>query len=124
MRLRQNPLRNENNSEGRGWYRYTVISVCGVFSQEQDRYGHKTRMAARTPFFGALSGKEQINPAIFIRFFSSFFLGFLTFFSDSEPSGTIFHYLNAVRTVGFFKKLSYPLCEYGSKKNYRKPPDW
>jgi len=67
-------------------------------------------------FFGALSGKEQINPAIFIRFFSSFFLGFLTFFSDSEPSGTIFHYLNAVRTVGFFKKLSYPLCEYGSKK--------
>jgi len=53
-------------------------------------------------FLGAFMGKEQVNPVIFIGFFSSFFLGFLTFFFDSEPSGTIFHYLNVVRTVVFF----------------------
>jgi len=60
-------------------------------------------MSARTAVYhGALSGKEQINPVIFIGFFYSFFLGVLTFFFDSEQSGTIFHYLNVVRTVEFF----------------------
>lgn len=80
--------------------------------------------AHRMSIFCAPGGKKRISSSIFNVFSQIFFIEFLTFFFDSELSGTIFAELEVLWTIRFFKNFPTPYFRPGQKKIYRIIPDW